>query len=105
SGEGGEEVLPIFSDEQSSGEKVAEQLEEAVSDAKSLNNEERELLDAGDGESDEQSSDSPKNPGSDPSQVRRLAEKMLRGEDELLRVSRHLDKLSPMRVAKSNKLE
>lgn len=106
SGQGGEEALPIFSDEESSGEAVAEQLEEAVGDAKSLSDEERELLDAdGIGEDDEQSSDSPKNPGSDPSQVRRLAEKMLRGEDELLRVSRHLDKLSPMRVAKSNKLE
>lgn len=106
SGQGGEEALPIFSDEESSGEAVAEQLEEAVGDAKSLSDEERELLDAeGTGEDDEQSSDSPKNPGSDPSQVRRLAEKMLRGEDELLRVSRHLDKLSPMRVAKSNKLE
>lgn len=105
-GQGGDEALPIFSDEQSSGEDVAEQLEEAVGDAKSLSDEERELLDAeGTGEDDEQSSDSPKNPGSDPSQVRRLAEKMLRGEDELLRVSRHLDKLSPMRVAKSNKLE
>ena len=106
SGQGGEEALPIFTDEQSSGEAVAEQLEEAVGDAKSLSDEERELLDAeGTGEDDEQSSDSPKNPGADPSQVRRLAEKMLRGEDELLRVSRHLDKLSPMRVAKSNKLE
>lgn len=105
-GQGGEEALPIFLDEQSSGEGVAEQLEEAVGDAKSLSGEERELLDAdGTGEDDEQSSDTPKNPGSDPSQVRRLAEKMLRGEDELLRVSRHLDKLSPMRVAKSNKLE
>lgn len=105
-GEGGEEALPIFSDEESSGEKVAEQLEEAVSDAKSLSEEERELLDATEGgDDDEQSSDSPKNPGADPSQVRRLAEDMLKGKDEIIRVSRHLDQLSPMRVAKSNRLE
>ncbi len=105
SGEGGEEALPIFSDEQSSGESIAEQLEEAVSDAKSLSDEERELLDAKGGDEDEQSSDSPKNPGADPSQVRRLAEDMLKGKDEIIRVSRHLDQLSPMRVAKSNRLE
>jgi uncharacterized protein with von Willebrand factor type A (vWA) domain len=104
-GEGGEEALPIFLDEQSSGETVAERLEEAVSTAKSLSEEERELLDAEGGDDDEQSSDSPKNPGTDPSQVRRLAEDMLKGKDEIIRVSRHLDRLSPMRVAKSSKLE
>lgn len=98
-----EEPLPIFSDEETDGEQVARQLAEAVETAKELSKEERELLDS-EG-ADGQDSKEPKPGAPDPSQVRRLAEDMLQGKDVIVRLSRHLDQLVKMRVAKSQKLE
>lgn len=99
-GEGGEQ-LPIFTDEKVAGEKPAQELNKLLDTVESLSEDEKQLLDpdqdAGTGDADGN--------GDDGLQKMTLAEQMLAGKDEMLRISRNLDSLSRMQVRKQRKVE
>jgi len=91
------ETLPIF--QEGNPEKTAERLNDIMDDVESLSDEEQELLDSDDddGSGDEDGRD-------DDLATMKLAEDMARGKDVWLKVSRQLDQLARMKVAKSVKV-
>jgi len=91
------ETLPIF--QEGNPEKSAERLNDIMDDVESLTDEEQELLDSDD---DDGSGDGER--GDDDLRTMKLAEDMARGKDVWLKVSRQLDQLSRMKVAKSVKV-
>jgi len=96
---GGEEgeALPIFTDNDRP-EDVGEKLNDLMDQVESLTDEEAELLDPN------QDADSGEHKGDDGLQKMKLAGDMSHGKDVWLKVSRQLDKLAQMRVAKSVKV-
>ena len=94
---GDEENLPIF--QEGNPEQTGERLNNIMDDVESLTDEEQELLDpdgdAGSGKKDR---------GDDGLSKMRLAQDMAKGKDLWLKVSRQLDKLARMRVARSVKV-
>lgn len=93
-GEGGE-PLPIFTED--AGEKPARELNSLLDEVESLSWEEIEMLSPDKVETDENGDKSISNMA--------LAEDMLKGKEEMLRISRNLDQLSRMQVRKSKKQE
>ncbi len=91
------DTLPIF--QEGNPEQTAERLNDIMDDVESLTKEEQELLDpdqdAGCGKGER---------GDDDLRTMKLAEDMARGKDIWLKVSRQLDKLARMKVAKSVKV-
>lgn len=96
---GGEdwETLPIFTDNDRP-EDVSEKLNDLMDTVESLSDAEKELL-----EETDESSGAEEN-GDDGLQKMKLAEDMAKGKDVWLKVSRQLDKLVRMKVAKSVKV-
>lgn len=101
SGSGGSDgdTLPIFVDNDNP-EQTAAKLNEAVDSVESLSEDEKELM----SESSEGDGSGGKE-GQDPTQARKMAEDMLKGKDEMLRISRHLDTLTRMQVRRQKKVE
>lgn len=91
------ETLPIF--QKGNPEKTAERLNDIMDDVESLTDEEQELLDP-----DEDAGSGDKDGRDDDLSTMKLAEDMARGKDVWLKVSRQLDKLVRMKVAKSVKV-
>jgi len=92
------ETLPIF--ERGDSEKTGVRFNKILDQIESLTNEEQELLNT------EKDTDSEKNErGDDSLSKMRLAEDMARGRDIWLKVSRQLDKLVRMKVARSVKVQ
>lgn len=99
SGEG--ETLPIF--EEDAGDKTARELADVLDEVESLDKDEKDLLDP-----DEKENTNPPTAGSGQGESlhkMRIAEDFLsdRGKREMLRISRQLDTLSRMRVARETK--
>ena len=93
---GNDPSLPVF--QEGSGDKVASEVNEAVDTVDSLTEEEQELLDEEDSEQDGSGS------GGGKLGKRSLAPDMLGDKGVWLNISRKLDKLAKMKVAKSSKL-
>lgn len=89
--------LPIF--QEGEPEKTAERLNNIMDDVESLTDEEQELLDP---DQDADSGDGKR--GDDGLHTMKLAEDMAHGKDVWLKVSRQLDKLARMKVARSVKV-
>lgn len=98
-GEGGEQ-LPIFADTDNA-EKSASELNKLLDTVESLTEDEKQLLDP-DQDADAGTADGK---GDDGLQKMKLAEQMLAGKEEMLKISRNLDKLTRMQVRKSKKQE
>lgn len=94
-GENGE-TLPIFADE-TAGEKPAEELNKLLDEVESMSWEEAELLSPEKITTDEE--------GNEHISSMALAEDMLSGKEEMLRISRNLDTLSRMQVRRQRKVE
>lgn len=88
------ETLPIF--QEGNPEEAGERLNDIMDDVESLTDEEQELLDPGE---DASSGESKRK--DDGLSKMRLAEDMAKGKDLWLKVSRQLDKLARMKVARS----
>jgi uncharacterized protein with von Willebrand factor type A (vWA) domain len=102
-GEGGGEAgesLPIFVDNDNP-EKTAGELNKLLDTVESLTDDEKELLDPNQ-DADAGASDGN---GDDGLQKMKLAEQMLAGKEEMLRISRNLDKLTRMQVRRQRKVE
>ncbi|MEZ4103972.1 MAG: hypothetical protein R3B60_01665 [Candidatus Paceibacterota bacterium] len=102
-GEGGGdngEQLPIFTDTDNA-EHSAKELNKLLDTVESLTDDEKELLDpsedAGEGVAKEE--------GDDGLQKMKLSEQMLSGKEEMLKISRNLDKLTRMQVRRQRKVE
>jgi len=95
-GENGE-TLPIFADEKIAGEKPAEELNKLLDDVESMSWEEAELLSPDKIETDAD--------GGETLSAMDLAEDMLSGKEEMLRISRNLDSLSRMQVRRQRNVE
>lgn len=96
---GGEEgeILPIFIDERP--ENVAEKMNDLMDQVESLDDAEKELLDP-----DQDAGAGKHENGDDGLQKMKLAADMSHGKDVWLKVSRQLDRMVRMRVAKSVKV-
>jgi len=91
------ETLPIF--EEGNPEKTAERLNDIMDDVESLTDEEQELLDP-----DQDAGAGKAKRSDDGLSTMKLAEDMAKGKDIWLKVSRQLDKLVRMKVARSVKV-
>ncbi len=98
-GEGGEK-LPIFTDTDNA-EKSAQELNKLLDTVESLTDDEKQLLDPQE-DADAGASDGE---GDDGLQTMKLAEQMLCGKEEMLKISRNLDKLTRMQVRRQRKVE
>ncbi len=98
-GEGGE-TLPIFVDNDNP-EKAAGELNKLLDTVESLTDDEKQLLDPNQ-DADAGSADGDRDDGL---QKMKLAEQMLSGKEEMLKISRNLDKLTRMQVRRSRKQE
>ena len=92
------ETLPIF--QEGNPEQTGERLNDIMDDVESLTDEEQELLDP-----DEDAGSGKDERGDDGLSKMKLAEDMARGKDVWLKVSRQLDKLARMKVARSVKVQ
>lgn len=88
------DTLPIF--EEGNPEQTGERLNDIMDDVESLTDEEQELLDPG-----EDAGSGDKGGRDDDLGTMKLAEDMAKGKDLWLKVSRQLDKLARMKVARS----
>lgn len=91
-------ALPIF--QEGNPEQTGERLNDIMDDVESLSDEEQELLDP-----DEDAGSGKDERGDDGLSKMKLAEDMARGKDVWLKVSRQLDKLARMKVARSVKVQ
>ncbi len=91
------ETLPIF--EEGNPERIGERLNDIMDDIESLTKEEQELLDP-----DQDAGSGKDNGRDDDLGTMKLAEDMAKGHDLWLKVSRQLDKLARMKVARSVKV-
>ncbi len=98
-GEAGE-ALPIFI-ETDNAEKSANELNKLLDTVESLTDDEKQLLDP----NQDADAGASEGSGDDGLQKMKLAEQMIAGKDEMLRISRHLDSLTRMQVRKSKKQE
>lgn len=98
-GEGGEQ-LPIFTEDKP-GETPAKELNKLLDTVESLTDDEKQLLDP----NQDADAGASEGSGDDGLQKMKLAEQMIAGKDEMLRISRHLDSLTRMQVRKSKKQE
>lgn len=97
-GEGGEQ-LPIFTDTDNA-EKSASELNKLLDTVESLTDDEKQLLDP-----EWESSETGDEPGEHDNRSMSLAEDMLAGKEEMLKISRNLDKLTRMQVRRQRKVE